>query len=454
MKKISLIRILLLAFVLIAATACSEDPDVVTGMQSDISTALVGDWYTEDEALGLYGEHTYTADNIVSVNEYRKMYGYRRQHMSGSYEVKESSLSRTLTSDAGLPTTETVTVDSLSPLYFRTVSTDYGVAKFYRIVGTLDIQAGSTIQLDVLQYIVPFTNKVQEIYGYTVKDSSVASIEESGLLTAKRQGTTYVLADTPSGTAIVKLSVSDGGNLWHDFSQSLGKSIDAVTQEYGPFYAYMTGESLQYIFDDYYVNSMSAFVEAETHLVDSMIVTFNENIESNVVTEYLDSRMVEVKDETQSAAWYVDHPNYLYATYAARWQKEEHRIILTSYDPDWDVREYDFELSLQELKQKYGEPRSFVKDQAMYDVKGEFIESICYFFSNGKVKNYSFYINRRVPKKMVEDYLNSRYKYYSFYDPTVKNVVINGEEKLLKVTYDPIYHTLSFTLKDNHYEYQ
>lgn len=453
MRHPLIVRILPLVFVLMSAAACSDETDVEVEKRPDISTALIGTWYTDDEPLGLYAEHTYAAGNVVSVSEYRQMYGYRRVHMTGSYEVNDATVSRTLTSEAGLPTTESVSVDSLSTLYFRTVSADYGVARYYRIVGTLDMQAGTTSQLDVLRSLVPITGQVHEVRSYKVKDESVASVDESGLLTAKRRGTTYVLADTPSGVAVVKVAVSDQENLWDDFSCVLGKSLEAVKQAYGPYCAYASDESLQYVFDDYYVESMSAFVDAESHLVDSVVVMLNETTEPEVATEYLSSRMTEVKDKNLPYAWFVDHPNYLYATYAVRYQKEERCLVLTSYDPDWDVREYDFGLTFQELKSKYG--NAYVKrgNLVAFDLKGDFIEEINYFFTDDKVSEYNFYINRRVPKAMVEDYINSRYHYYSFYDPTVKNIVINGEEKLVTVSYNSQYHSLRFKLKDNHNAY-
>lgn len=408
---------------------------------------LVGNWFTEDEISKMYAEYTYTADNSVFINEYQQILGYKRIQRNGSYRYAGSALTLNTKSYVSQYATDAFEVEEITELTYRTKSIDYGIADYYRIVGLEDIAAGTTKRIDVLKYIEAFVRETPEILNYQIADNSVANIDESGALTAKQKGVTYLSVTTTQGTAVIKVSVNDPDNLWKDCSVGIGESMRNIEEKLGKYYAYKSSDSIQYLYDDYYINNVKAFSHGDRSIVDSIVVTFNDNVDSNESLEFLRNKLIIVKDGQDDVSWFTDNTNYLLSKYSARYHKKNKTLIYTFCNPEWEDKMEDYGLTIEELTQKYGYHSPY-KDLYFINIGEEFATEVYYFLNNGKVYQYGVFVNFDVTTEMINDYISRKFQMDNV-GVYKMNRIINGQEMLVRVSFDKNDHRIYYYFDKN-----
>ena len=325
------------------------------------------------------------------------------------------------------------------------------------------LSVGDTTHIDVKHYFETYSAIPAERPSYSVTDKAIASVDETGLLTAKLIGTTFVQVGTSAGIVVLKIYVDDKKSKWNDYSNALGKNLDEVKQLLGERYAFKNDSTIRYYYDNAYVDSVDIY--EHNNIADSLVVIFQKEVSDSIIMNYFVARGdTTVKDsisnDTLFCRWYTDNKNFLLSTYSARYYPQEKKVIYSYIEPDWDDRKSDYGLSYDDLIKKYGYPSTPAKYSTVgYFLKKDFIRQVFYSLSpnvvSGIVPSYSMYLNSDVTKEMVENYLYRKYNYceninYEAYIQSYEhglNIQIDGEEFILFVKYERQEHKLLYYIK-------
>ena len=439
---------------ILALFACNNEDNVEPLNYEDSTYGVVGRWYAEsnvdDPLFNMYAEYVFTADGVIYADEYRKTNGFRRDSIQGKYSIKDNNITTEFSINQGGQSTSSLKVTNglTFAASFHRFSEDYTLT-FNRVVGEIMLTVDTMVNVkDELQHnIETCSAQPTEIKGYEMSDESIASVDDSGLVTTKLMGVTFLKMITSAGTAVLKVSVSGKDNLWNDYSQVLGKDFSEVEHLLGKHYAFRNDALFRYYYDNYYIDSVDIY--RHENIVDSICVTFRNNAIKDDITNFLGERQSFVKD-TLSYSWYTDNINYLLSTYSAKYYKSENTLIYTRFDPNWDDRIADYGLSFDDIVTKYGDYRTQSQHrQITYtNIKNDFVSEITYFL-NPQVYQYHIIVNDDIPNSMIEDYLESKFLYKNSSRPHVKNVIIDGREMFIWVSLGDKKKSLYYHFEEN-----
>ena len=450
-------RILFILSTVFTLLACNNDESVNSLNFEDSAFSVVGRWYAENNTdnpiLNMFGEYVFTADGVIYIDEYRRINGYRRNELQGVYSINGNNITTGFDFNEGGQSTSSFKVtENLSfSASFHRFSEDYTLT-FQRVVGEIALMVGDTLYVssEALQDIEAYTSKSVEIKSYSMNDPAIASVNEDGFLLAKLIGVTYLKVETSIGIAVLKVSVADKENLWNDFSKVLGRDFDEVLELLGKHYVFKSNDSIRYYYDNPYVDSVGIY--RHDNVADSIVVSFRGNETDKSILDYLESKLVFVKD-TLSCHWYTDNSNYLFSTLSAKYYKDAHKIIYTRFDPEWDDRIEDYGLSFDELVSRHGNYSDKEKWRSEWikfnNIKNDFIAEITYHL-NPMVYKYSIIVNMDIPMTMIDDYINRKFLYWDVLHPHTKNIQINGKEMFIFVSVDEKnYRSLNYSIVEN-----
>lgn len=455
-------KLLLIITGVFSLLACSNEGSVESLNFEDSAFSVVGRWYTEiydndNSDRNMYGEYIFTIGGTVYVDEYWKINGYRRRKIDGTYSINGNTIT------ANLNYQLSSVLENPNQLSFRAAILGEEKKTYIRIVGDLSLFVGDTIHLDVQKNNEAYTVLTVEDNPYKVTDEAIASVNEAGLLTAKMIGTTFVQVSTTAGTAVLKIYVNDKDNMWNDFSNALGKSLDEVKQLFGERYAFKNDSTIRYYYDNAYVDSVDIY--KHDNIADSIVVTFEKETTDSLINSYFMARgdtivKDSISNNTLVYRWYTNNKNFLLSTYSARYYPQEKKVIYSYIEPDWDDRRSDYGLSYEGLIKKYGYPNTPAKYSTVgYFLKKDFINQVFYSLSpnvrTGSVTAYTMYLSSDVTEEMVENYLYKKYNYceninFEAYIQSWEhglNIQIDGEEFILFVKYQRKEHELLYNFK-------
>lgn len=439
--------------------SCSDkdiaSPTHISGTK--VPLGIVGRWYSEDAVAGYYLEDTYTDGGVKYSTTYHQIYGYCPYQTNGSYSLSGNQLTTNMSLTYGevrVPTLSVCSVDSMTQYSFCTRSANMGLSRFSRIIGTIYMNVGEHENINAAQYLAQYSEIVPDIYSYSVADESVISVDNSGNAVAKLIGDTYIQLHTSQGTAVLKASVSDTSYLWNDYSAAIAQKFSNIEKTFGKFYAYKNDTSILYIPQNYYVDSVK-FTCNEHRITDCASIYFSEEPTDETMEKELCARMVLVDKTTSDSLWFTDNTNYLQATYSAHYDRRNRQITYQYTEPEWDDLTDDLGLSLQEIKDKYGNPRNSLHFGNKYVVnyeniiKNEFITSVQLTFSpNDKLYQYVIFYGSKVSTQMVTKYLEKKFHYYNSTIPYARNYTKNEHEYLLYVNHNDKQHRLYYTYEE------
>lgn len=450
-------KLLAIFAIVISLLACDNDENVKSLNFEDSAFGVVGRWYAEnntnDQNLNMFGEYVFTTDGVIYIDEYRRINGYKRSELRGVYTINSNSITTGFDFNEGGQSTSSLTVieELTFSASFRRFSEDYTLT-FQRIVGEIALMVGDTLNvaIEAQKNIEAYTSKPVEIKLYSMNDDAIASVDDDGLLTAKLIGVTYLKVETSIGVAVIKVSVSDKGNRWNDFSKVLGRDFNDVAKILGKHYVYKSDDSVRYYYDSPYVDSVDVY--RIDNRADSIIVSFCKNTTEEMIVDYLRSKLDTVKTEKDlDYHWFTDNTNYLFSTFSAKYFTDKRKLIYIRLDPEWNDRIYDYGMSFDDLVDKYGNYSKKPKDKSKVEfnnIKNDFVSTVTYYL-NPTVYQIVIFVNSEIKPKMLENYLQRNFKYLNPQYPYAKNIRVNGKELLIWVSIDSNnYRLITYTFEE------
>lgn len=288
------LAIALSVLAVVSLTACSDNDDIGGGYQWDYP--VVGEWYQD---LGIQTDEI----QQVCVSKYDSdgsMSGFIATAMTmdwnytvaeGTYRIEGKKLYENLLLDGSEKDTYDYDIKSVGKydmiLYNNITVSD---VIYHRIVDTYYLEVGETDMLGVNDPdFIPME--------YTSNDDLVATVSSGGTIEAVRAGTAYLSAISSSGTAVVRVVVTNPITGIDDFLAYFDEDISVATNAYGDMYEDLElkdessltmrhynliddrVQEIGFVYDDSGIVEDIRFVLRDPSLVDDLITAFYKRYE-------------------------------------------------------------------------------------------------------------------------------------------------------------------------------
>lgn len=237
----------------LAITGCHDDED--KGKTIQIRGTIVGDWLNDQSngntklfAVNSYHEDGTVEQCLVWINKAQNTYDFS----NGTYRC--DNITYTEYYDNNNTSFDVQYMDGYSMIISNS---DLGVFEtMNRIVNTYDMVVGEE-QL----YVIEDMDFVPTEYVST--DPVIASVDDSGLIHAVKQGMAFIKATSSLGTAVIRVNVTDPHNIIDDFASYMGASIEVIKNIYGTDYIDLyngtTAERNYNIYDKYVEHAVFSY---------------------------------------------------------------------------------------------------------------------------------------------------------------------------------------------------
>ena len=265
----------------LSMASCSSDSEPEKDKNIDIATDLSGTWISDLGSLWEYhsfsnGSYAYsdnTLGNWKSLNTER-----------GNYRIANGNeVSCTYTYN-GATVTRSFTVTDIKKLSFTALYDDGTTHTYSKLVSTVEVVPGEDSKLS-------FESGFPKVSGYASHNTAVATVDNSGMVTAKATGHTYVDVKTPEGTGVVEIIAFDRNNMFDDYSFAFGKTVAEIVNVKGTNYTYREPEKgIKYASDNYVVDEEQYLTgSVDMRHIESVTLILNKNIGTTELIKYLDA---------------------------------------------------------------------------------------------------------------------------------------------------------------------
>lgn len=221
----------LIVGLLLSISSCSEDNDGYAPRIS--SNSILGSWLCSNSKGNkvAWKEYTFNQDGsysfeTVSVPGFASYYDLKRKG-NGIYQFEGDYLNRGDSVSTGIDWSGQEAIDFSTNSFMLMHRSKNTTEKFNRIVDTYTMRKGETRLLG---------QGMVSALSYSSSADFIASVDNKGLISANRYGTTYVTAHYPNEDVVVKVMVEDGDNTFPDFIDFLRVSRDSVISYFGNQY--------------------------------------------------------------------------------------------------------------------------------------------------------------------------------------------------------------------------
>ena len=192
---------------------------------------------------------------------------------------------------------------------------------------------------------------------YTSKNKGIASVSNSGLITANgEKGTTYIKITTNDGNVWVKVIVGDDyADLWYDYSELLNYNYAQMRNLMGePDQISTENNCYSYITSIHDVISyINVFINPITSIVEQVDMFLKEGVPSIQIISYMDARYYTL-GETDGVKFYYTSPEYEDSRAIFAYAKNDNYIMIVPAEgflDMWKDYKYLFGQKSEDIKQ-------------------------------------------------------------------------------------------------------
>lgn len=283
MKKFFIL--LLTAF---AIASCNDDCDHQLPPTTPEVDWIIGTWYEEEENE----EVRYS----ISGTFYDKYCNVRRSsETEGRYEINYETERLTYTYNfMGQTQFADWTITNHDEFSFTIKSETVAAHRLEKVVEIYSMSAGNTQQIAFAQ-----DRPDCIVQSYSSKNDRIASVSESGLITANgEKGTTYIKMVTDKGSVWAKVVVGDEClDLWYDYISLIGKSFAQVKNVLGDPHQNDGNQGYFYAMEYHdVIKQVSFWLNPRTRSLETLNLILKEGVPSEVVLSYMESKYFKFKE--------------------------------------------------------------------------------------------------------------------------------------------------------------
>lgn len=249
MKKTILFSLLALALV-----SCSDD-DEATFQLSE--AAFVGDWVYDHPEEGIWETQRFTSSGaFYFTSDHYAGWKLNNRQTPGRYRKSGDNTLAINATLGGMAVENQLTVTALTPFAYSAYYSEAPDARqlftYARLLSTTIVKPGESVTPD-------YTTAAAVRNGaFRSHNTAIATVDaETGTVTGRSSGFTYIDVPTPDGTAVAGIAVFDKDRIVPDCSAALGKTVAEIVQERGSGYIFRDDNSgVTYTTDDYAVDTI------------------------------------------------------------------------------------------------------------------------------------------------------------------------------------------------------
>lgn len=272
-----------------ALASCNDDCDhIIPPPPPGEEWSPVGIWYEEEENEEMrYSESGTFYDKYCNVR--------RSFETEGRYEFdKENWRLTNIYNFMGQTQFSDWTITNHDEFSFTIKSETVAAHQQEKVVETYSMSVGNTQQIAFAQDRPDYT-----VQSYTSKNERIASVSESGLITANgEKGTTYIKIATNNGNVWVKVVVGDEClDLWYDYISLIGQNYTQVRTVLGNPHQNDGDQGYFYAMELHdVVQQVSLWLNPRTRTVETFNLILKEGVPPEVVLTYMESRYYKFRE--------------------------------------------------------------------------------------------------------------------------------------------------------------
>lgn len=444
--------------------SCSSDDDEVMGDKENVQwkprsvlELLSTTWVYDNPEEEVWEKDEFRESGVFYASYYDKSLYDIQENLNGKYSLdNKGNISGQYKLSSGRLMNLDLSILAISDLELTYKNNTAGLKfTFGKLLDEVSMKTGETVTPDY-EKLVPDTitvyssiNKSEmalpRVTGYASHNSKVAEVDENtGKITARSGGRTYIDVITTNGTAVIEVNVT---GLVPDYCEFLGLDRDDIYEKFGKSPFSDTEEEIIYLLGEGDFKWLFFDFDTWTGLVKSVSVLAKEetSFTNEAMREYLNSAYYVYEkgtDDTQYA--YINADTYSKATAGIIWFPNDGMLLVMELDHDL-FKDYSPLLGKTQnevLKLMADTPFRTTKEYIAYGVSGnKYIGMVSFFYTIDYV-NYSngaqviiLAVKDEANKTDIIDFLNGKYVYMEK-DSTEKDRIYLTADGKLVIEYD------------------
>ncbi|MBQ7426749.1 MAG: hypothetical protein IJV20_05815 [Prevotella sp.] len=305
MKKEIICRyILSLIIVISCAVFCSCEDDF-----ESVKYPIEGEWFYDESGVGQISRTTIQFSNDGLFKRQDTEVGISSNSIissEGIYSYKEKlDIVYTTSYDQRHhhAVWRVVNADNYSlTIYDESQSRQY---VYCRVVDTYTMTIGESKQCNV-------DDGMFKTVRYHSCDENIANVDDSGMITAVKRGTTYIKCISDIGEVVIRIVVSDPHRVMDDYVQYVGLPVDSMIAGFN--LDFIKGKDsynnwIIYHLHDDVVRSISARYIVEEHITD-ILGEFQQHTDINKIVSYFDSKYIKDVSNDSFHSYFAENEDY------------------------------------------------------------------------------------------------------------------------------------------------
>lgn len=446
MKK----NLFMLMLTVLALASCDDDCDHNVIIEPITPKSwIVGTWYEEEENEEMrYSESGTFYDKYCNVS--------RSGETEGRYEINYETGRLTNTYNfMGQTQFSDWTIISHDEFSFTIKSETVAAHRQEKVVESYSMSVGNTQQIAFAQDRPDY--KVQS---YTSKNERIASVSESGLITANgEKGTTYIKIVTDNGNVWVKVVVGDEClDLWYDYISLIGQNYTQVKNVLGDSHQNDGDQGYFYAMELHdVVQQVSLWLNPRTRTVETFNLILKEGVPSEVVLTYMESRYYKLREIGKSVQ-FLNNSSLDNSIAMIEYNQDGGTIIINDINayfnlwPDFTgifgTDQAGVKKAAEDLKMTFSfDSKSYSPYGSDYytDNYGEYMSIYGFVYNkSGQMFEYWAYMFEDIDKLIIANAIGEKYNYDQ--DETKQGLLVwYNDDKTIRVKLDVANNAVIYT---------
>lgn len=406
---------------------------------------IVGTWVADMMAEKKWERYTFTSDGIVSAQWTAEALGTKiDEDEQGNYTVSGNTVSFSLDVQ-GTRMSITFDTESITDMSwsFRSSSDGASVGK-YTLQRVLESYTVSP-QEQVSPNYASLTGGVA-VQGFKSHNTAIATVASDGRISAVAPGRTYIDVQTAMGDAVIEIEV-ESSEIPIAFQECLGKNHADVKKMIGGNPLSEDDEMIIYASLTSAINYVGINFDEWSGLADSVVVTYNNSVNTANVTRVLNETLIPFTNSQTSSTFlaFMDTADRKSASFGVTWNIAELTLIYFNLNTPL-FKDYSVLLNMTESQviRKMGMQPSLSDEEKLAfllnDNKGVRFVVAYYTDFNGtfsdKVMSVGITFDDTLTEAQITEYLKKVYNYYPDYSED-DTLVFVPDSKDMEIAYMP-----------------
>lgn len=256
----------------------------------------VGTWIYDKPSEKEWQATTFVSDGFVEA-KWANPYSYNTiETANGYYTLTDNDCVFSVTTPYNMTLNQKWVTEEINEFIwtYQCFSDNQSVGKYtgHRLLGTVTLKPGDTFTPEYSELTSGY-----DIVGYSSNTVSIATVTETGEITAVNYGRTYINVNTAKGAGYFEVYV-ERPVIPYDFAKCVGVNLAKVKEVLGNKPDYSTSTMIAYFNPTTTIEMIGVSFDASTGLSKGVTITYNNTVNTSAVTAELDKTYIPFMSQT------------------------------------------------------------------------------------------------------------------------------------------------------------